>query len=145
MTPWTSWIGCLRISFLLLIGAGMAVTAPYQGKCFSEQKIYGNARMSIRQPTEIKSSGFPCNALDSDCESNFTALDQLPYCTQYIGENATAGQLIIKISYTSSPFEDPSYTISCRWTPSREYKVEYVTPSSDSPDRLLHDKHGVLI
>jgi len=47
---------------------------------FEKRDVSGTPQVMISQPTM---GG--CNARDPDCESNFTSMEELPYCSEYAG------------------------------------------------------------
>jgi len=77
-------LGCVYYSLLILIVffvLGFEIL--YSNDHFDKRDVTGTPQMNIQQPTK---NG--CNPSHDDCESNFTPLVDLPYCTEYRGNSS---------------------------------------------------------
>jgi len=72
--------------FIVIVAAIVYITKEKiitEGRHLTPHQVFGVGRMTIQHP--VKS----CNPLSNSCRDNFSAMDQLPYCSQYKGESKT--------------------------------------------------------
>jgi len=78
-------LGMLKYTFMLVIFCYVFVyTLAYKGSHFQLDQLSGVARLQLQHPT------MRCNPMDKACRANYSSLEQLPYCKQYTGKNASA-------------------------------------------------------
>lgn len=81
-------LGVLKYSFVFIIFCYVFVwQLMFKGAHFQMDTLSGVARMQLQHPVK------QCNPMDLDCSANFTSLQRLSYCSQYIGKkNASIDQ-----------------------------------------------------
>lgn len=77
-------LGALKFCFMFFIFLYIVIfNIFYKGAHFRREPIHGLTRLQLQQPTQR------CNPMDVDCKSAYTNFEELPYCSEYKGENAS--------------------------------------------------------
>jgi hypothetical protein len=81
-------LGLLRIVFMITIFTYIFIFKMwYQGSHFEISEVEGLTRQDWQEPTRNV-----CNPRHLDCKANFSEIQHLPYCRQYIGGDASLVQ-----------------------------------------------------
>eukprot|EP00929_Paragymnodinium_shiwhaense_P118749 TRINITY_DN90666_c0_g1_i1.p1 TRINITY_DN90666_c0_g1~~TRINITY_DN90666_c0_g1_i1.p1 ORF type:complete len:495 (-),score=134.10 TRINITY_DN90666_c0_g1_i1:53-1537(-) len=76
-----TYLGLVLLIILYVVGFQIF----YDNGHFLRKDVFGTARMTIQQPTKKG-----CNPNDPDCDSDYPALTELPYCSVYNGTTDNA-------------------------------------------------------
>jgi uncharacterized membrane protein len=77
-------LGMLKIIFMLIIFSYVVVfQLAYKGSHFQLESLSGIARLQLQHPTK------KCNPMAKSCKSDYASLQNLPYCSQYTGKDAS--------------------------------------------------------
>lgn len=78
-------LGALKYIFMFVIFCYVFVfQLAYKGAHFQLDQLSGLARVQLQHPVKSK-----CNPMDVGCSANYSSLQELPYCKQYVANNTS--------------------------------------------------------